>query len=537
MAKTFTKTLKSQKSLSSTFEASKKICIDSKLDILENKLNNDGFIIKAKEPMKWLTTNWPNNVNIKGEIFNDSLMVKLETTSKGASATQDGNVNDFLSNIADSLNAYISSNNTTQHKETPSVNISNHQDTKYNQQAELDSSGIKANIDIASFAGERIISNDKYKLFLVDKYYIKKNEVLNQYVCDEKLFISVDDALAYAASIEEAKIKENMANELLRLKNEQERNEAAAEILRVDKKKAEEIELQKQIAWKAGAPKRRRIFIAILLVSSSSALWWYFTSQKEIHIKSNSIEFSGAKLGGKIKDYKFGDQLEIDGGPYFFTKNGALLSYQVDEKIDDKWKHASDGNITGITFECEDSVFGRSIGDASIDGFSCSSSTSELLSNGWKKLCSVYDFNSFAEPLKGLYLKNNAFFQDKPSKNSLPKISSFGLRPNLNSNSAYQECVSVEKLKIKAKKEGYKSLGDMITDESNQTSNNTKNISNRDLIYGDAETAMKLGRKYGLDETVIELENAMRSGDLKNIEATASKIWQSPLLPKDANLN
>jgi hypothetical protein len=39
------------------------------------------------------------------------------------------------------------------------------------------------------------------------------------------------------------------------------------------------------------------------------------------------------------------------------------------------------------------------------------------------------------------------------------------------------------------------------------------------------------------DETVIELENAMRSGDLKNIEATASKIWQSPLLPKDANLN
>lgn len=83
MAKTFTKTLKSQKSLSSTFEASKKICIDSKLDILENKLNNDGFIIKAKEPMKWLTTNWPNNINIKGEIFNDSLMVSSKQLAKG----------------------------------------------------------------------------------------------------------------------------------------------------------------------------------------------------------------------------------------------------------------------------------------------------------------------------------------------------------------------------------------------------------------------------------------------------------------------
>jgi hypothetical protein len=33
-------------------------------------------------------------------------------------------------------------------------------------------------------------------------------------------------------------------------------------------------------------------------------------------IKSNSSEFSGAKLNGKIKDYKHGDPLEIDGGPY-----------------------------------------------------------------------------------------------------------------------------------------------------------------------------------------------------------------------------
>jgi hypothetical protein len=60
----------------------------------------------------------------------------------------------------------------------------------------------------ATFLGEQIISNDKYKLFLVDKYHIKKNEVFNQYICDEKLFPSVDEALAYAASIEDAKIKE-----------------------------------------------------------------------------------------------------------------------------------------------------------------------------------------------------------------------------------------------------------------------------------------------------------------------------------------
>ncbi len=331
--------------------------------------------------------------------------------------------------------------------------------------------GTQIKFDNFTFIGERLISNDKYKLFLVEKYQIKKNEVLNQYLCDDKLFTTVDEALAHAATREELQQKEITERELLRVQDERKQQIEKNEKLRLQKKKADEDELQKQIAWKAGAPKRRIIFATTVFLAASSAIWWYFSLQNEIHIKSNSIEFSGAKLGGKIKDYKFGDELAIDGGPYFFTKNHALLSYELDGKIEDQWKHASDGTISGITFECHDNVFGRSIGLASIDGFSCSSSTSELISSGWKKLCSVYDFNSFTMPLKGLYLKNNAFFEDEPSKNSPSKISSFGLRPSLKSNNAYQDCSAVEKLKIKAKKEGYKSLGDMMTKDDEPSDN------------------------------------------------------------------
>jgi len=108
MSKSFTKTLKSSKSLDVTYAACKKTCIDGKLNIVENELTETGFTLKAKEPMKWLTTNWPNSIHIKCEVFNDALMVRLEASSKGTGFTQEGNINAFLSNIADSMNAYIS---------------------------------------------------------------------------------------------------------------------------------------------------------------------------------------------------------------------------------------------------------------------------------------------------------------------------------------------------------------------------------------------------------------------------------------------
>ncbi len=82
-----------------------------------------------------------------------------------------------------------------------------------NASIEKDINESKDNLKIKSgtlsFVGERSIKNDKYKLFLVDRYQITKNDVLNKYVCDDKLFTTVDEALAHAALIEDAKLKKN----------------------------------------------------------------------------------------------------------------------------------------------------------------------------------------------------------------------------------------------------------------------------------------------------------------------------------------
>lgn len=46
------------------------------------------------------------------------------------------------------------------------------------------------------------LDNDEYKIWLVEAYHIQKNETLNQYVCENKLFDSVDLAVEFAHSAE-----------------------------------------------------------------------------------------------------------------------------------------------------------------------------------------------------------------------------------------------------------------------------------------------------------------------------------------------
>ena len=105
------------------------------------------------------------------------------------------------------------------------------------------------------------------------------------------------------------------------------------------------------------------------------------TSTERYETKSRSTEFCGAKLGGKVKDFMFGEPLEMDGGPYFFTKNKAQLSYFLDDGVDPV-KNGSLGKITAITFECREGLFPQSTGQASIDGVSCESSISKLEEDG-----------------------------------------------------------------------------------------------------------------------------------------------------------
>lgn len=50
-----------------------------------------------------------------------------------------------------------------------------------------------------SFDGDPNLNNDSYKLYLVEKYNIKKNDVLGKYVYDNQLFDTVDLALEFVS--------------------------------------------------------------------------------------------------------------------------------------------------------------------------------------------------------------------------------------------------------------------------------------------------------------------------------------------------
>lgn len=45
---------------------------------------------------------------------------------------------------------------------------------------------------------ERDLSNTRYKVWLIDAYGIEKNEVLGEFLCGEKSFETVDEALEFA---------------------------------------------------------------------------------------------------------------------------------------------------------------------------------------------------------------------------------------------------------------------------------------------------------------------------------------------------
>jgi len=64
------------------------------------------------------------------------------------------------------------------------------------------SSAISKKLIAEEFIGEREISNDAYKIYLVKKYKIEKNLVLDSFILKDKLFKSIDEALSFAHSID-----------------------------------------------------------------------------------------------------------------------------------------------------------------------------------------------------------------------------------------------------------------------------------------------------------------------------------------------
>jgi hypothetical protein len=67
-----------------------------------------------------------------------------------------------------------------------------------------------SSITTLNYDGAKSLANDGYKIFLVKKYGIEKNAALDKIVSNEKLFNTIDDALAYADSLEQV-IAKNIA--------------------------------------------------------------------------------------------------------------------------------------------------------------------------------------------------------------------------------------------------------------------------------------------------------------------------------------
>ena len=53
-----------------------------------------------------------------------------------------------------------------------------------------------------SFNGEKSLDNDSYQLFLVKKFNIEKNDVLNKFVLNNKTYASLEEALKIAKDLD-----------------------------------------------------------------------------------------------------------------------------------------------------------------------------------------------------------------------------------------------------------------------------------------------------------------------------------------------
>lgn len=57
------------------------------------------------------------------------------------------------------------------------------------------------------YSGTKTLDNDSYKIYLTKKFQIQKNEALGKFICIDKLFDSVDEALSYASQCDGASVQ------------------------------------------------------------------------------------------------------------------------------------------------------------------------------------------------------------------------------------------------------------------------------------------------------------------------------------------
>jgi hypothetical protein len=80
-----------------------------------------------------------------------------------------------------------------------------------------------SSVPTLTFDGDKSLTNDAYKIYLVKKYGIEKNEALGKFIVGEKLFNSIEEALSYVSGIEETPISSQSQNTDIQNDNHQNR--------------------------------------------------------------------------------------------------------------------------------------------------------------------------------------------------------------------------------------------------------------------------------------------------------------------------
>ena len=123
---------------------------------------------------------------------------------------------------------------------------------------------------------ERDLTSDAYKIWLVETYEIKKNDVFEKYVCNETLFETLDDALVYADSLEaEKRSSEEIEAEKERVKKAQEEQDKGHPSRAAEEWDSQKTESEKKLAssfsWIAGGV----VVLSLLTIS------WLITTESK----------------------------------------------------------------------------------------------------------------------------------------------------------------------------------------------------------------------------------------------------------------
>jgi len=186
--------------------------------------------------------------------------------------------------------------------------------------------------DVLQFAGERLLSNDAYKIYLTKKYVIEKNEALGKFICADSLFSTIDEALAFANEKElDGKAKPASPAQYRQSEAELDTVTEAVVIKAVPTSHKEDISANPQVALKRNVKSKSLLYgaIVLVLIGIVSALIFFKNKETKTEYGSNTQQITSiveSENFGKVIDGKFIGAWFTINAPAGFTVKPSLKS-------------------------------------------------------------------------------------------------------------------------------------------------------------------------------------------------------------------